>query len=131
MQARAARGLSQDHPQVTKVADMARAAGEAWRAISPEAKAVYEAKSAENKVDLLLPPHACHLGGRSSALRACPLLLTSPLDGIQQSGLLCCKSPKALGRFTHSALNCICSWFAPSAGAKCGGDGGFRGRRTL
>lgn len=40
----------QTNPEVTKVSDVARYAGEAWRAITPEVKDQYETKSTENKV---------------------------------------------------------------------------------
>ena len=40
---------------MTKVSDMARHAGEAWRAIQPDKRAEYEKMSADNKVPLLLP----------------------------------------------------------------------------
>jgi hypothetical protein len=40
----------QDNPEVTKVSDMARHAGEAWRAIHPDKRAEYEKMSADNKV---------------------------------------------------------------------------------
>jgi HMG (high mobility group) box len=44
----------QDNPEVTKVSDMARHAGEAWRAIHPDKRAEYEKMSADNKVVWLL-----------------------------------------------------------------------------
>jgi hypothetical protein len=40
----------QENPEVTKVSDMARYAGEAWRAIAPEKRSEYEKMSADNKV---------------------------------------------------------------------------------
>ena len=45
---------------MTKVSDMARHAGEAWRAIQPDKRAEYEKMSADNKVPLLLPWSALH-----------------------------------------------------------------------
>lgn len=52
----------QDNPEVTKVSDMARHAGEAWRAIQPDKRAEYEKMSADNKVPRLLlrPALATH-----------------------------------------------------------------------
>lgn len=39
-----------EHPEIRKVEDVARAAGEAWQAIAQEKKEVYEAQSREAKV---------------------------------------------------------------------------------
>lgn len=50
-------GTLQEHPQVTKVSDMARHAGEAWRNISPHEKEQYEAMSTANKVGAASCPH--------------------------------------------------------------------------
>ena len=49
------RSCLQDNPEVTKVSDMARHAGEAWRAIQPDKRAEYEKMSADNKVPPLSP----------------------------------------------------------------------------
>lgn len=45
-------GLQKEHPESKKVADVARAAGERWRAMSNEDKAAYERLSSESKVGL-------------------------------------------------------------------------------
>lgn len=50
---------TQEHPEVKKVSDIARIAGEAWRAMAPDDKARFVHLSATEKVRFQsLHPHA-------------------------------------------------------------------------
>lgn len=61
-----------DHPETQRVSDVGVAAGEAWRSLTPEQKAIYEEQSVASKV------HA-HIVPRGMSLREMPFSSLSPV----------------------------------------------------